>query len=61
MTFTGRYRVIHLKVFHKSEEKMHEKMKMHQQKNKNLVLEQHQHGTCFCKKEKKIPNHDLCS
>ena len=41
------YRVIHKKVFRKSEEKMHKKMKM---KDENSVYEQHQYGICFCKK-----------
>ena len=45
------YRVIHKKVFHKSEEKMHEKMKMTKQKDKNLAQEQHQYGVCFWKKK----------
>ena len=44
------YGVIHKKVFHKNEDKMHKKMKMTQQKGENLVHEQHQHGVCFCKK-----------
>jgi len=44
------YRVIHKNVSHKSEEKMHEKVKKTSQKDKNLVHEQHQYDICFCKK-----------
>ena len=40
------------KVFHKSEEKMHKKMKMTEQKDENLVHAQHQYGICFRKKKK---------
>ena len=42
--------MIQKKVFHKSEEKMHEKMKMTQLKDENLAQEQHQYGVCFWKK-----------
>ena len=45
------YRVIIKKVFHKSKEEMHDKMKMTQQKDENLVHEQHQYDVCFCKKK----------
>ena len=46
----GKYRVIHKKVLHKSEEKMHKK-KMAGQKDENLAHEQHQYGICFSKKK----------
>ena len=47
-TFFGKYRVIQKKLFHKSEEKMQEKMKMILQKNENLVHIQQQYGVSFC-------------
>ena len=47
----GGYRVNHKKVRHKSEEKMHKKMKMTLQKDENLAHEQPQYGVCFCKKK----------
>ena len=36
------------KIFHKSEEKMHTKMKMTLQRAENLVQVQQHHGTCVC-------------
>ena len=42
--------MIHKKVLHKSEGKMHKEMKMTLQKDENLAHEQHQYGVCFCKK-----------
>ena len=44
------YRVIQKKLFHKSEEKMQEKMKMILQKNENLVHVQQQYSVSFCEK-----------
>ena len=41
------YWVIHKKVFHEKEEKMHKKMKMTKHKDENLAHEQHQCGVCF--------------
>jgi len=38
------------KVFHKSEEKMHKKVKMTLQRAKNLVHVKKQYGVSFCKK-----------
>ena len=45
-----RYRVIQKKLFHKSEEKMQEKMKMILQKDENLVHIQQQYSVSFYKK-----------
>ena len=45
-----RYRVIQKKLFHKSEEKMQEKMKMILQKDENLVHIQQQYSVSFCEK-----------
>ena len=44
------YRVIQKKLFHKSEEKKQEKMKMNLQKNENLVHVQQQYVVSFCEK-----------
>ena len=45
-----RYRVIQKKLFHKSEEKMQEEMKMIMQKDENLVQIQQQYSVSFYKK-----------
>ena len=44
------YRVSKKKVLHKSEEKMHKKMKMTSQRAENLVHVQQCHGKSFYKK-----------
>ena len=44
------YGVSKKKVFHKSEEKMHKKMKMTSQRAENLVHVQQHHGKSFYKK-----------
>ena len=44
------YRVSKKKVFHKSEGKMHKKMKMTQQRAKNLIHVQQNHGVSFYRK-----------
>ena len=44
------YRVSTKKVLHKSEEKMHKKMKMTSQRAENLVHVQQHHGKCLYKK-----------
>ena len=46
----SRYRVIHKKVSHKTEEKMQEKTKMNLQKVENLVHIQQQYSDSFCEK-----------
>ena len=43
-------RVIRKKLFHKSEEKIQEKMKMILQKDENLVHIQQQYSVSFCEK-----------
>ena len=45
-----RYRVVNKKVFHKSEGKMHKKMKMTLQTPKNLVHVKQHYSDSFCKK-----------
>ena len=45
-----KYRVIQKKLFHKSEEKMQEKMKMILQRDENLVHIQQQYSVSFYKK-----------
>ena len=47
----GKYRVSKKKVLHKSEEKMHKKMKMTSQRAENLVHVQQHHGESFYKKK----------
>ena len=49
-TLIDKYRVIQKKLFHKSEEKKQEKIKMILQKNENLVHVQQQYGVSFCEK-----------
>ena len=44
------YRVVNKKVFHKSEGKMHKKMKMTLQRAKNLVQVKHHNTVSFTKK-----------
>ena len=44
------YRVSNKKVFHKSEEKMHKKMKMTLQRAENLVQVQEHYGISFYEK-----------
>ena len=46
----SQYRVDNKKVFHKSEEKMHKKMKLTLQRAKNLLLVKQHFGVSFCKK-----------
>ena len=45
-----KYRVSNKKVFHKSEEKMHKKMKMTLQRAENLVQVQEHYGISFYEK-----------
>ena len=44
------YRVVNKKVFHKSEEKMHKKLKMALQRAKNLVHVKQHYGVSFYEK-----------
>ena len=50
LSVLGRYRVDNKKVFRKSEEKMHKKVKMTLQIAKNLVYVKQHYGVSFCKK-----------